>query len=195
MIQLTEKAAKYAAEKSNEVIANALAKAYEEGYRDGYKDREEEIPIDLRDNKTEYVDLGLPSGTLWAKDYEKVDGMFIYLPFGKAKDYLLPTEEQWYELEQSCRWDFREINHRRAYYCIGPNGNHIAFEETSYHKHETFVFEGVKHSYFWVNNKVEEAKNAAHIFYSWNSYGKYETRDLVNMFSGYELPIRLVKTK
>ena len=48
----------------------AIAQAYADGYRNGYKDREEEIPVDLRDNKTEYVDLGLPSGTLWSTDYE-----------------------------------------------------------------------------------------------------------------------------
>ena len=59
-MELIEKAASYAAGKANKAITNAIAQAYADGYRDGYKDREQEIPVDLRDNKTEYVDLGLP---------------------------------------------------------------------------------------------------------------------------------------
>lgn len=65
-----EKADKYAAGKANKAITNAIAQAYIEGYKAGYKDCEMEIPVDLRDDKTEYVDLGLPSGTLWATKYE-----------------------------------------------------------------------------------------------------------------------------
>ena len=77
---LAEKSEKYAAGKANAAIDKAIAQAYADGYRDGYKAREEEIPVDLRDNKTEFVDLGLPSGTLWAKDYERADGKLHFLP-------------------------------------------------------------------------------------------------------------------
>ena len=72
-MSLLEKAEKYATGKVNEAITNAIAQAYVEGYKAGYNDREMEIPVDLRDNKTEYVDLGLPSGTLWATKYESID--------------------------------------------------------------------------------------------------------------------------
>lgn len=83
-MEITERAGNYAEGKANEAITKAIAQAYADGYRDGYKDREEEIPVDLRDNKTEYVDLGLPSGTLWSNDYEKENGETLYLPYGEA---------------------------------------------------------------------------------------------------------------
>ena len=84
-MNILENAEKYAEGKANQAITKAIADAYVEGYKAGYKDREEEIPMDLRDNKTEYVDLGLPSGTLWASDYEKSGGKYIYLPYEEAK--------------------------------------------------------------------------------------------------------------
>ena len=71
MIELKEKAGIYAEENVINVLKEAFAKVYADGYRDGYKDREDEIPVDIRGNKTEYVDLGLPSGTLWSTDYER----------------------------------------------------------------------------------------------------------------------------
>ena len=70
-MNILEKADKYADGKANEAITKAIAQAYMDGYRDGYKDREAEIPVDFRNNKTTYVDLGLPSRTLWSTDYEK----------------------------------------------------------------------------------------------------------------------------
>ena len=43
MENLNERAANYAAEKANELLANAIAQAYADGYRDGVKDRDEGI--------------------------------------------------------------------------------------------------------------------------------------------------------
>ena len=129
-MELIEKAENYAAEKTNEVIIKAIAQAYADGYRDGYKDREEEIPIDLRDNKTEYVDLGLPSGTLWAKEFEKKDGKLQYLPYDIAKNMNLPTEEQLNELIKECKWTM-ELGY---FCCIGPNGTCLYFNRNGYYQ-------------------------------------------------------------
>lgn len=194
MIELTEKAAKYAAEKANEVIANALAKAYEDGYRDGYKDREEEIPVDLRDNKTVFVDLGLPSGTLWADIYETENASVLYLPYEKAAKCNLPTEEQWYELERMCRWEARFANYHWIYYCIGPNGNHITFVECGFSKANRI--ENSSHIYFWISDHRDDVqKKAAHMLYMKTNTGLYEEKGIKDMFSGYYLPIRLVQSK
>ena len=95
-MNILENAEKYAEGKANQAITKAIADAYVEGYKAGYKDREEEIPMNLCDNKTEYVDLGLPSGTLWASDYEKSNGEYIYLPYEKAKRMSLPTIKSQY---------------------------------------------------------------------------------------------------
>ena len=58
MKEIKEIAANYAVGKANDAIDKAVAQAYADGYRDGYKDREEEIPADLRDDRTVFVDLG-----------------------------------------------------------------------------------------------------------------------------------------
>lgn len=126
MKELSKIAVDYAAEKTNEVMTTAIAQAYADGYRDGYKDREEEIPVDIRDNKTEYVDLGLPSGTLWARGYEQKDGNVLYLSYDEASKYQLPTEEQWKELLEICRWEPHYGSHSCD--CIGPNGAFITFK-------------------------------------------------------------------
>ena len=199
MIQLTEKAAKYAAEKSNEVIANALAKAYEEGYRDGYKDREEEIPIDLRDNKTEYVDLGLPSGTLWAKDYETENDNTLNLPYIKAGGLNLPTEEQWKELCEICKWQGDYSSSGLACYgisFIGPNGNSLRFGSRGFMKDNIELGRpqyGGGSVFFWLkDDEVTNDKKSVNI-----EKGKcrFPEIEIIRTFSGYKLPIRLVKAK
>lgn len=200
MIELTTKADNYAAEKTNELMTKAIAQAYADGYRDGYKDREEEIPVDLRDNKTEYVDLGLPSGTLWAKDYETDDNnKTMYLAYHKAEDYQLPTEEQWNELLEICEWNGNFSSTGLSFYgivCIGPNGNSIRFSSKGYVQDKLTVGEpnyGGGNVYFWIHdNGNGNEKNAVHICRSKDYVHKNE---ISKIFSGYKLPVRLVRTK
>lgn len=197
MTELATKAENYAAEKTNEMMTKAIAQAYADGYREGYKDREEEIPVDLRDNKTEYVDLGLPSGTLWAADFEKEEGNRMYIPYGRSSLLNIPTKDQWKELYDTCKWEF-DID--RAYdlceaRCVGPNGNILRFERTG--KKNISTLSDSWEVFFWVGDETEENdKEAVHIY----NYGKkdsykkgYATID--EFFSGYKLPVRLVRTK
>ena len=134
MMEITERANKYADGKANEAITTAIAQAYMDGYRDGYKDREEEIPVDLRDKKTEYVDLGLPSGTLWSTDYEKDEnGDNLYLPYEEASNLKLPTPGQWQELDKECMAipiRDQKTNKFIGFECVGPNGKTIRFDIT-----------------------------------------------------------------
>lgn len=189
MIELTTKAENYAAEKTNEVMAKAIAQAYADGYRDGYKDREEEIPVDLRDNKTEYVDLGLPSGTLWAADYENDEDGYLYLSYEMASPMRLPTVEQWNELRDICRWEFLKVEESEALEvikCIGPNGNQIQFHPigklTSVRKvWDNWVC-------FWTNSKDKRLGVRM-----WLYYGEQETMDKHGPSD--KLPVRLVRTK
>lgn len=190
-MEITERAGNYAEGKANEAITKAIAQAYADGYRDGYKDREEEIPVDLRDNKTEYVDLGLPSGTLWSNDYEEENGETLYLPYGKAAKYAIPTEEQWNELFEYCRCTPAYLGTtmlgRTKYVCgytfVGPNGNGIEFN-----------FRGYK-----IDNVIE-SRNDRYFFWLLNSKEGLDKKCCVNnelkdFFSGYKLPVRLVRKK
>lgn len=76
-----------------------------------------------------YVDLGLPSGTLW-RDMNESDGDVTLFTFHEAVSKFgsnLPTKDQYEELISSCTWK----NEKRYYKVIGPNGNYIVMPTTS----------------------------------------------------------------
>ena len=75
-----------------------------------------------------YVDLGLPSGTLWKDKNE--DGNHFYtwnqaiVNFGNN----LPTIEQLEELKTTCKW----IKSGNNFKVIGPNGKSIVLQASGY---------------------------------------------------------------
>ena len=70
-------------------------------------------------NAQEYVDLGLPSGTLWKDKNES--GFYDYDAAMRTYSNSLPTKEQLEELENSCQWTWTGS----GYKVVGPNGNYI----------------------------------------------------------------------
>lgn len=189
----------YADKKSNELLINAIAHAYEDGYRDGYKARESELAVNLFDNSTEYVDLGLPSGTLWSKNYEKEGNELICLPYDAAKAYNIPTREQWDELYENCEWSFGyNYDNVSVMFCTGPNGNNIQFTVFGIKQPGGTILKW-RHCIFWLKNKmaVDLSKEGDEK----NSYGYPNDRvatfhaEVSELFSGYALPLRLVRGK
>lgn len=191
MIELNEKAGNYAEENVIKVLKEAFAKVYADGYRDGYKDREDEIPVGLRNNEINYIDLGLPSGTLWADDYEKIDNRITYVTYDKAVLHKIPTKEQCDELVKHCRFNFKA---GPIFECIGPNGNYIQFRPTSFIK--TTRTEGLRSQcvYFWHIDDEDQIDSTNAFRIMRNEQQKLETNSK-RAFIGYKLPIRLIKTK
>jgi hypothetical protein len=184
MKELKELSINYATEKTNEVMFNTIAQAYADGYRKGYKDREDEIPVNLRDGNTEYVDLGLPSGTLWSNDYEKMDEKTLFLTYEKAEGYSLPSVKQCEELFSKCRWTYTRTS---GFTCIGPNGNIIRFRHTGFMKIEGKIIR-FDQCYMWLS------------FDDSGTTKKGMVQDgavmkISDVFMGYRLPVRLVKNK
>lgn len=70
---------------------------------------------------TVYIDLGLPSGILWADRNETGDYTFdeAVKAFGNG----LPMPEHFVEMWRICRWDWDD--RRKGYTVTGPNGNSI----------------------------------------------------------------------
>lgn len=90
-------------------------------------------PVDL--SKTEWVDLGLPSGVLWAKDDED-----IIISIHKAlQDYPdnLPSDSDAEELREYCSRQFDSS--KKTMIFTGPNGNSVSFKCTD------------KHTSYWLN--------------------------------------------
>ena len=196
-MNIIEKADKYADGKANEAITKAIAQAYLDGYRDGYNDREAEIPEDFRDNKTTYIDLGLPSRTLWSEDYEKDGDDCLYLPYERAEYMKLPTSEQLNELLTECKfeieWYSNEYSFIKQIKCVGPNGNILRFNTTG--KYETDDRISNYDIYFWIEDLDDStSKNAAHICSeNENSCFAISKKEVQSVFSGYRLPVRLVR--
>ena len=81
------------------------------------------VPVE----QSEYVDLGLPSGTLWKSKNEK--GM--YYTYEEAVSQFgdkLPTREQFAELRAFCTWTWNG----KGYVVKGDNGNSIVLQAAGY---------------------------------------------------------------
>ena len=178
----------------NKVVADAYLAGYNAGYQDGYN----KVVKDSVSEGSEFVDLGLPSGTLWSSDYVKKDDndITIYVTQENGADYEIPTYEQFKELMDECKWDQKSEKNwtESGFYhwhewaiCLGPNGNKITFEKTGIYE-TTDSLTRTSEIFFWLNNKEYFYNNCANITLNSLNIGSE------NMFSGYKLPIRLVKT-
>lgn len=69
-----------------------------------------------------YVDLGLPSGTLWknANEHNAESDLWGYSDLYKSN---LPDTTQWRELRKKCAWTYQSST--KGYAVKGPNGNSI----------------------------------------------------------------------
>ena len=123
-------------------------------YRDVMKDLAQKLAkkISITTDSTnknntqpEYVDLGLPSGTLWKTKNEK--GM--YYSFESARSQFgsqLPTREQWAELQAFCTW----IWNGKGYIVKGDNGNSITLTAAGYRGGNTgSVYKIGACGYYW----------------------------------------------
>lgn len=195
MEELNVKANKYAEENVINVLKEAFAMVYADGYRDGYKDCKEEIPVDMRLNETEFIDLGLPSGTLWSTDYEKDEGELMYVPYELTAGKSIPTKEQWEELKKCAKWEFiGKEDKLTAVKCTGPNGNTLLFRMTGLMEHfATITSSGV---FFWARS-TGERNCAVHMWISDNKLYEYAGYDQRRnrRSSILKLPIRLVRVK
>ena len=192
-----ENANEYAEGKVTKASSQVVADAYMAGYSAGYQDGYNKVVKDSVTEGVEYVDLGLPSRTLWASDYVKDDNdKAIYVAQENSADYEIPTYEQFKELMDECKWEQKSEKNwtESGFYhwhewaiCLGPNGNKITFEKTGIYE-ATDSRTRTSEILFWLNNKEYFHRNCASI--TLNDLNV----DSENVFSGYKLPIRLVKT-
>lgn len=78
--------------------------------------------VGFKQQSDDYVDLGLPSGTLWSST--NAGGNAAYYTYDEAINLFgdkLPTQQQYQELIALCKWKWQED----GYKVIGDNGNFI----------------------------------------------------------------------
>lgn len=80
-----------------------------------------------------YVDLGLPSGTIWKDKNES--GFYDYDAAVRSFGSKLPTKEQLVELINSCTWSWNGS----GYKVTGPNGQSIVLPAAGYRSCDGYV--------------------------------------------------------
>ena len=174
-----------------DAITSTIEKAYADGFADGYREagiRLKAIETFSLESDVEYVDLGLPSGTLWSSANVKVAASFVTLPYIKAEKLNIPTEQQFLELCTNCRI---EDCHKSGNYFkfTGTNGEHITIICT---KNDGSPLErGYEPSIsFWLKDDDENTTSKNHAWISERREGLIPV--ITKLFMGKELPVMLV---
>lgn len=92
----------------------------------------------------DYVDLGLPSGTLWKRQNES--GFYTYEEALNRFGNKLPEIHHFVELQNECTWIWMEDY---SYKVIGPNGNSITFPAAGYRNCYGSVYNVGTNGYYW----------------------------------------------
>lgn len=149
------------------------------------------IIVDIRDTEvttklgnvvaTGYVDLGLPSGTLWRATNES--GYYKYEDAVEAFGKNLPSKEQFMELKKECRWQWTG----NGYKVTGPNGKSIELPLTG-HLFINDEVSGETTANYWSSTLEDD-------YYVWTLYIDEEEKIMEHSPQSYRLPVRLVKSK
>lgn len=106
-------------------------------YTDGF--RAENVVFEIQSILPDYVDLGLPSGTLWKNVNEGGDNAhYTYYEAVSRFGNKLPTKQQLQELINKCTWKWTQ-NGVKGYKVTGPNGNSIFLPAVGYRDCEVGV--------------------------------------------------------
>lgn len=136
-------------------------------------------------NSFEYVDLGLPSGTLWAT--ENAQGYYTFNEAVETFSDSLPVIEEFRELLKECKREWNEK--RKGITVTGPNGKSIFFPASGYRYYGDGSLYGIgSRGYCW----------SASAFGSYSGYYLYfnlRSWDQGNDRRAYGYPVRPVKRK
>lgn len=154
------KALEYSQGKFENCVNKLVEEAYLAGYQEGYKDCKKVLQLNhYNEQGIEYIDLGLPSGTLWANDYLRKDNKIVYFTREDANTKDIASYEQWKELKEHCKFEKCD----KGFEVIGPNGKKIIYEISEsmmfgdrYNFNLTYWFAGPpKPSLYYFENAVK----------------------------------------
>lgn len=128
----------------------------------------------------EFVDLGLPSGTLWKAVDEP--GFYTYDEATSKLGDQLPTNAQLEELKKECVWSWNG----NGYHVTGPNGNFITLPASGYCDcNGNYIYMGLG-GYYW-SATMTDFDAANYIFFDASKVSVYSV-NRCNKFS-----VRIVK--
>lgn len=117
--------------------------------------------IILKSVEDQFVDLGLPSGTLWANETE--EGYYTYNEAVEKFQDSLPTIVDFAELVQYCKWEWQG----ESMLVTGPNGNSISLPALGYHSYDNKeLYDAGTEGYYWTVTPYQKHPNHAyHLFF------------------------------
>lgn len=95
----------------------------------------------------QYVDLNLPSGTLWANKNvgaNTPEEYGDYLNFSEACEYSIPKKWQLEELIEECEWQWKD----NGYLVVGSNNNSIFLPAAGFRDGSSLNYGG-SYVYYW----------------------------------------------
>lgn len=179
-------------------IKELILTAYKEGYTEGYNRgliKSHEIIID----RVKYIDLGLPSGTLWSRPIDKIPSGcnyfdYVRCSYSEVSELSLPTLEDFEELYHHCMPSFHnEISKSVQFTAL--NGQRIAIDTKNYkpqNSNYTRLRQGemvpAGTNMFWLKSEVKDNEASVAVIDT-NIKELYPSTHYV----GYKLPFLLVK--
>ena len=134
--------------------------------------------------KIEFIDLGLPSGRLWAS--ENAEGYYTYDEAKEKFGELLPKPEAFEELWEKCQWLWDVKN--KGMIVVGPNKNTIFLPASGYRGYASSgLFYVGSLGYYWSYASLGQASARFLHFYSGGVY------PLHNDYRAYGVSVRLCK--
>ena len=133
-----------------------------------------------------FMDLGLPSGLLWAEKQE--EGYYTHEEAVKKYGEALPQPEEFVERWRVCKWDWNK--ERKGYTVTGPNGNSIFLAASGYRYRASGDLNGVgSYGYYW-----SAAQNSADGAYGlrFTSGGVYPLYGSNRAYGFSVLPVRRI---
>ncbi len=178
-------------------FSKIIQDAYKAGYKHGQIDYVSTIKID----DVEYVDLGLPSGTLWscAPQYFAYGWHLELKTYAEAKSLGLPTKEQWEELLKHCDVFHKTYkSNNEIHYLLpqitGQKGERLGYPECKNGAN--------KYTTYTLGQNCEKGRNKFWLLSEPDENHKVDVvvldkgvLDYDRHFIGYKLPFFLVKQK
>lgn len=131
--------------------------------------------------KQEFVDLGLPSGILWAKRNVKIANKKHFTHYEiplieYITGYNVPSKEDFEELINLCKWEWKTIGRTKGYVVTGLNGNHIFLHAAGYYGGTSLGGSG-SYGFYW-STRYYYSSRAYSLYFSSGShymrdYGRY----------------------
>lgn len=114
----------------------------------------------IREVPDGYIDLGLPSGTLWCM--ENQFGFYSYSTAVSQFGNTLPTRDQFHELLNECTWIWQED----GYKVVGPNGQYMYLPAAGWKRDSTGELVDLdEEGFYWTRTSDASDSDRMKLFY------------------------------